>query len=1165
MPPASPSPSAFLPLCDSHFGVFMRAFSKSNFLAVAVMVQGFMLVGSNATTLTGSQVASAAYGAGFRSSSLVYAVAISGAESSFVLEATHTNTNGTIDRGLWQINSIHGYNATSLLNSASYNASAAYSISSNGTTWQPWATYYTTGYYNQTAYEGDGNYLSWLSTAISAAYSVDSTVVHASQDAVRCTASSGLKVRDTAGGSQQTQMRNLNDTGVVTASYQTAKINGTGKTSIWWKVRWSDGQEGWSVQDYLSRTGSSSGPPSAPVATAATLLTSSSFQANWGASSGATGYYMDVSTNSSFSSYVFNNYNVGNYIGITVTPLSAGTTYYYRIRAYNGNGTSGNSNTITVTTSGGTPSAPVATAATLLTSSSFQANWGASSGATGYYMDVSTNSSFSSYVFNNYNVGNYIGITVTPLSAGTTYYYRIRAYNGNGTSGNSNTISVTTGTVSITNPTVQTVSATSITSTSAVLGGTIMSDGGASVTTRRFGWGTDPTIHSDAIYDSSISVSGNSFSGTLTGLLPNTTYYYSAWAKNGVNANWGSGQILSFTTGAAASTTINPTSQSVGTSASSYFITITSNTSWSVSESLSWVCVTPASGSGNGSVTVSYDANTSTSQRSGSFTIGGQTHTITQAGAAGSTTISPSSQTVGASASSYGITVTSNTSWSVSESLSWVSVTPASGSGNGSVTVSYNSNTSTSQRSGSLTIGGLTHTITQSGAADTTAPVVNLTYPNSGTFSVGSQITITATASDASGISLCGYYLVKSGSLLGTIYENSFGGGMVSSYMWTVPVTFNGYTINGTDYQIFVCVWDASSNYNQGGAVSSGNLTLQPLDIQAPSLNITSPLNNALFNSASVVVSGNASDNGFGNSGISSVTVNGVIANGGIASGSNIANWSETLTLNSGSNTITVVARDGMNNQTTRQITVTYDAPVIATLLSPACGVSVTFPITFSWLLSDTSAVKVFIATNTMPDKLAISADVFSGGGTLNVDAARWSKIVTYLGAAQTYYWTVGDADFSTFAEWNSFQLTPYALWLTSHFNADQLANPDLSGWGGDANGSGIPNGLKFLLGLNPTAAMSASDSDALPHAGIETSGGLQYLTLTYRKSPQASSVVVNVQTSADLTSNSWQTITPDITELLTPDPVTGDPRVRVKVNATGQQRKFIRLELIGP
>src|SRR5206468_3676424 len=144
--------------------------------------------------------------------------------------------------------------------------------------------------------------------------------------------------------------------------------------------------------------------------------------------------------------YVFNNYDVGNNTAIIVNSLlSPGTTYYYRVRAYNGSGTSGNSGTISVTTIGSVPPARAAERGTVVNSSSFQENWNASSGATGYYMHVSTSSTFSSYVFNNYDVGNFTAITVNSLlSPGTTYYYRVRAYNGSGTSGNSGTISVTT-------------------------------------------------------------------------------------------------------------------------------------------------------------------------------------------------------------------------------------------------------------------------------------------------------------------------------------------------------------------------------------------------------------------------------------------------------------------------------------------------------------------------------------------------------------------------------------------------------------------------------------------------------------------------------------------------------------------------------------------------
>ena len=92
------------------------------------------------------------------------------------------------------------------------------------------------------------------------------------------------------------------------------------------------------------------------------------------------------------------------------------------------------------------PDAPTATAATSVTHESFTANWNASNGATKYFLDVSTTSAFSSFVsgYNNKDVGNVTSSAVSGLSSSTDYYYRVRANNSAGTSGNSNIISVTT-------------------------------------------------------------------------------------------------------------------------------------------------------------------------------------------------------------------------------------------------------------------------------------------------------------------------------------------------------------------------------------------------------------------------------------------------------------------------------------------------------------------------------------------------------------------------------------------------------------------------------------------------------------------------------------------------------------------------------------------------
>ena len=80
------------------------------------------------------------------------------------------------------------------------------------------------------------------------------------------------------------------------------------------------------------------------------------------------------------------------------------------------------------------------------TRSSFMATWPSLTGAKRYLLDVSTSSSFDSFVdgYHDLDVGDVTGRVVTGLSRGTTYYYRVRAYGATAPTGYSETIAITT-------------------------------------------------------------------------------------------------------------------------------------------------------------------------------------------------------------------------------------------------------------------------------------------------------------------------------------------------------------------------------------------------------------------------------------------------------------------------------------------------------------------------------------------------------------------------------------------------------------------------------------------------------------------------------------------------------------------------------------------------
>ena len=92
--------------------------------------------------------------------------------------------------------------------------------------------------------------------------------------------------------------------------------------------------------------------------------------------------------------------------------------------------------------------------------------------------------------------------------------------------------------------TVTTNAVVSITQTSANVGGNISADGGANVSVRGIVWSTttNPTLSSSVL---NLGSGTGAFSGTLSGLSPNTLYYIRAFATNSAGTAYGNQESFS--------------------------------------------------------------------------------------------------------------------------------------------------------------------------------------------------------------------------------------------------------------------------------------------------------------------------------------------------------------------------------------------------------------------------------------------------------------------------------------------------------------------------------------------------------------------------------------------------------------------------------------------
>lgn len=134
----------------------------------------------------------------------------------------------------------------------------------------------------------------------------------------------------------------------------------------------------------------------------------------------------------------------------------------------------------------------------------------------------------------------------TPLLAGgVTYYWRVRVKNPLGTNEWSSWTAASAMISEPFPPTVSSGTVTTIASTSAAVSGEVVNSGGGDITERGFVYGTGAT---PTLANSKKIAPGTTgtYATSITGLTPNTTYYWRAYATNRKATSYGS--VLTLTT-----------------------------------------------------------------------------------------------------------------------------------------------------------------------------------------------------------------------------------------------------------------------------------------------------------------------------------------------------------------------------------------------------------------------------------------------------------------------------------------------------------------------------------------------------------------------------------------------------------------------------------------
>lgn len=194
-------------------------------------------------------------------------------------------------------------------------------------------------------------------------------------------------------------------------------------------------------------------------------------------------------------------------------------------------------------------------------------------------------------------------------------------------------------------------------------------------------------------------------------------------ALNGFMKLFSCAVVLLVTVCASAAVTITTSARTFQKAGGAASVVVQGDGAWTATSDSSWIVIkSGASGSGAGSCVYIVNANSTADTRIGHINIGGNTYTITQYGY--EATITPTSETFDRNGGNgtISIVVDAGVSWSAVANNDWITVSPSSGTSIGTVDYTVAEYPGVVSRVGSITVGGQTFTITQTGVDVSISP-----------------------------------------------------------------------------------------------------------------------------------------------------------------------------------------------------------------------------------------------------------------------------------------------------------------------------------------------------------------------------------------------------------------------------------------------------------